>query len=169
MFDQAYEFRYTSKETGVPNVFDRHILTFACRFGQQYIVEVEQYDDQFYAIKFFLKSHRLSANRYSLTTQFFDAGRVIATCLQIMKYFYERNPQASFGFVASPLLHENKALTKRFRVYRRIMENVFPPYIFHHYTYEQQSVYLLLNRKIETGGTLLKILEMCQRYYQIYF
>jgi hypothetical protein len=172
--ETAYKFEYTnhSKEKKSEYEIVNHILTFNCRFNQQYIVNVEEYPNDVFVIKFHLKSHTRSDKKYSLTTNLNDMGRVVATCLTIMMWFLtEKNPKASFGFVGANSIDE-KGTSKRFKIYERLMSNVFSPLKFAHYTFLKSNAYLLLNRDKYTTTTELEkglenITQMFESLYEI--
>src|SRR5688572_5164650 len=88
MFDKYYQFNYCNyiKHTKGDLVYKEHKLTFTCRFNQRYIVNVEEYQNWIFVVKFHLKSHSNSENKYSLRTKFGDANRVIMTCIHISAY-----------------------------------------------------------------------------------
>jgi len=89
-----------------------------------------------------------SEKRYEMLTGFFDAPAVINTCLKVMAELLETCPKASFGFTGAPLMAgENGQPTKRFRVYRRIMENLFSLSTYVYYQLADKNIYLLINRK----------------------
>lgn len=162
MFDSSYKFRYIQSNAIAGELFlKRHLLTFTCRFNHRYIVEVEEYEHEIFAIKFYLKAHADSSNRYKLLTHLNDAPKVFRTCIDIMLYFLERQPQASFIFLGAQLQTEkNEKNTKRFRVYKRIMENFFKPTGFAHYMQEESSIHLILNHlQIDKNPNILKEIE----------
>jgi hypothetical protein len=134
------------------------------------LIRVEEYPFHVFAVKFHLKAHSNSENKYNLITRLNDANRVIGTAISVMLEFYRKNPFSSFGFVASRLLHEDSQNnTKRFRVYRRVIENLFSPMVFSHLYYERESCYLLLNRDYAKNAPdlLLHVEEMFSKIYMI--
>ena len=160
MFHAFYKFRYINNSTkNVKGQFVKeHKLTFCCEKGHQYIVNVEQYNFDLFAIKFYLKSHRFSENKYKLLTGHKNPTRVIRTCVEIIRYFLRENPFASFGFIGENSIAENtQSNTKRFRVYRRVMENFFSPLVFWHFVDDEKSLYLLLNRQKNESDIVEKI------------
>jgi len=167
MFDSSYKFRYINSRTPNKNDFfiKEHKLTFSCRKNQQYIVNVEEYKYDVYIIKFHLKAHSDSNNKYSLLTNLNNATKVISTCIKIMLSFYEKNQIASFGFIGANLLTESISNTKRFRIYKKIMENLFSPVRFHHYNIPSKSAYLLLNKSNSEPKLLNKIEQMFNHFY----
>ncbi len=149
MFDRSYPFiNLGSQKTEGEPYYRVHRFTFRDKRDQRYIVLLEEYEKEFFGIKFHLKSMSNSAKRYELLTGFFDAPAIINTCLKVMAELLETCPNASFGFTGAPLLSDKvDQPTKRFRVYRRIMENLFSPSTFIHYQLPEKNIYLLVNRK----------------------
>lgn len=169
MFDSSYSFRYCShtKPKGQYNVIT-HILTFNCNKNHQYIVNVEQYPHSMYAIKFYLKNHRLSDKKYKFITGLNDQIRVLATCIEIMLYFYNKNHYASFAIIGESSLDENTHNnTKRFRVYKRILENLFSPFRFLHLSFPNESAYILVNKDKQVDNLPHVFIEMFNNEYPI--
>lgn len=88
-----------------------------------------------------------------------------------MLYFIaEKNPWASFGFIGEQLQTEDSSKnTKRFRVYKCVMENFFSPLNFTHYIKEESSMYLILNNLNlkDNPNVLSQIEKMIVEYYEI--
>jgi hypothetical protein len=80
---------------------------------------LEEFDHDFYAVKFHLKSLSNSENRFRFLTNNHDAAKVINTSLEVMRHFLlNKNKKASFGFSGAASLEENENLeTKRFHIY----------------------------------------------------
>lgn len=86
------------------NPFLKYKLLYAFKSPkshQWYWVWVEVYQHDFYAVKFHLKAHRHSDNKYNLLTGLNEARPVINTCIAIMQEIYNINPRASFGFIGA--------------------------------------------------------------------
>lgn len=172
MFDSSYKFRYCNhsnikKGQGQYNVRE-HILTFSCKKTNQYIVHVEEHPHFVYVIKFHLKSHRLSEKKYNLQTNLHDPLTVIGTCVEIMLYFYKQNPFASFAFIGANSLDEISVKnTRRFKIYRRIMENSFSPFTFNHLIFEDENAYVLLNKNNVEDNLYKKVEEIFKDCYMI--
>lgn len=113
---------------------------------QWYWVWVEVYDRDFYAIKFHLKSHRDSRNKYNVMTGLNEARPVIMTCISIMQEIANINPHASFGFIGANMADESVYYTKRFQVYSRIMATYFSKEVFKHYMIISKSTYLMVRK-----------------------
>ena len=151
-----------------------HIYTFKNRKGTIYIVNVEQYLYDVYIIKFHTKADRSRKEKYNLLTNQKDARRIIYTCIEIGLQIYVTNPNASFGFVGSPIPKELKREsqlknTKRFRVYSKFAKFFFSPDNFLHTNNPDFSLYLLLNKKhLESNNTLHeKIMEMFEQHFDL--
>ena len=73
---------------------------------------------------------------------------------------------ASFGFVASNLIDEGYANTKRLHFYEKFITTFIGRSKFEHYKYEEQSVYLLVSRyAIDRNPNLINTyFEMLQRH-----
>lgn len=100
-----------------------------------------------YAIKFYLKNHRFSESKYKFITGLNDPIKVLSTCIEIMTYFYNKNHFASFAIIGESSLNENSHNnTKRFRVYKRLLENFFSPFRFLHLSFPNESAYMLVNK-----------------------
>jgi hypothetical protein len=163
MFNTFYSFNYRNKEK--PNFSTEkydyvHRLTFTSKYNQKYIVRVEEYEKQsLYAVKFYLKNHSLAENKYSISTNFGDAAVIVRTCIEIMLYFHKhKNPLASFVFIgATDSKETSDTNTKRFRVYKSIMEFHLTPKYFRHFAFEVQSLYLMLN--IKQNNEILEQIE----------
>lgn len=172
MFDNPYEFKYTGYEPTPFEPFEkRHRFSFKSHTNHRYTVEVEEYQHDLYAIKYYLKAHARSPNKFKLLTGLKQPTRVIRTCIDIMLHLIDRrNPWASFIFIGEQSQTEDsKKNTKRFRIYKSIMENFFKPVDFDHYYREESSVYIILNKlKIEHDANVLQHIEkMVLEHYEI--
>ncbi len=169
MFDQSYDFEFkgSQKPNAGDHFFQKYIFTFKCRFNNRYIVNVEKYEFDIFVVKFHLKAHSDSENKYNLLTGLNDVGRIVRTCINIMLHFYEENEFSSFGFIGSNLINEEISDTKRFRIYSKVMENFFSPLKFNHYKFPGKSAYLLLNKANEKHCQLDKVQKMFLEFYEV--
>lgn len=134
---------------------------------QWYWVWVEEYEHEFYAVKFHLKAHRDSDQKYSLMTGLHEARPVIHTCIMIMLEIARKNPHASFGFIGANMPEESTVLTKRFRVYSVMMATYFNEAVFNHYVLIEKSAYLLIRKsELEQHPDLLS--ELNRNFAQMY-
>ena len=144
-----YPIRSTGKKKGNGNL---PTLTYIFKDwkDRKFIVEVECYKcygKTLYAIKFYPHSHRESDNKYRILTKFGQPGRLIGTCIDLIKKLYAGDPTASFGFIGVNSIGEQKANTKRFRVYSQAISNKIGAVNFIHKNYPEQSLYVLINRR----------------------
>ena len=127
------------------------------RTNHVYLVRVEEYPYHFYGIKFYLKDHCHSKNKYNLLTGLNEPRSVINTCINILIDVYKKDKHASFGFIGAHTLKEldekkSSGLerpTKRMRFYERIINSYFPSNgsFFQHYIDEAKNTYLIINTK----------------------
>ena len=141
-------YKHNKAEKDGATSFIRHTYTFKSpKSNQTYIVEVDEFSDfLLYVVKFYLKNHRLSKNKFKLQTGLNEASRGIGTCVNIMVELYQKNPFRSFAFIGAASESENKNNTKRFRLYKKVMEAVFTPTTFDHFQHPKSSAYMMLNR-----------------------
>ena len=111
-----------------------------------YIVRVERYEHNMYAVKFYQKNHRLSPKKYQILSHTFEARRIIYTCMNVMFMLYKENPRASFGFIGANCENEGIENTKRYRVYYKIVATQVSDNIFKHVENMEKSAYMLINR-----------------------
>lgn len=118
------------------------------RTKKWYIVRIEQYPDEFFGIKFYLKDDRLNPHKYNRLTGLNEPRPVIYTCIAILMELAEKKPNASFGFIGANMPGENENETKRFRVYRRILTTYFSEETYLHYQIIEKSAYALIRRSV---------------------
>lgn len=117
LFHYPYHFVQRVDEIHPINSFLKYKLlyTFKSPMSHQwYWVWVKVYQRDFYAVKFHLKAHRNSPNKYSLMSGLNEARPVINTCIVIMQEIGSINPRASFGFIGANMQNESDVNTKRF-------------------------------------------------------
>lgn len=136
-----------------------HNFFFRGKKDHRYNVIVEQYDFSTYIIKFYLNKHKNRHNRFELLTALNECSRVLCTVSRVLRELLNDDPFASFGFIGSPCQGEEKNNTKRFRLYKMIVENFVSPIQFTHHTLMAKSAYLLLN-KDNTESNLLNKIEL---------
>ncbi len=119
--------------------------------------------------KFYLKKHEQSERKYQLLSGLNDAIRVIGTSVEAMIWLYKKDNLSSFGFIGANSEGEEVANTKRFKLYVRIMLNLFSPNLFEHKEYDKNSAYLLLNKENSEEYDNLQeaIEEMFVKYYDM--
>lgn len=166
MFSDGFDFQYVTSLKGGPTDSFQKVYLYSFRAeNERYIFRAEKFGFDVYAVKFYPKKFELSDDKYRLLTNEGKAPRIIATCLRIMLSILEDNPNASFCFRGAELIGEEKADSKRFRIYRYAIEARFSSVRFTHYHYKAQSVYLLLNRANQAPDLLEKVQ---QQFLQIF-
>lgn len=122
-----------------------------------YIVEVEHFDQNLQAIKFYPKNFSHSSHRYELLTNDFEPRKIVFTCFEIMRRIWEKDNTVSFGFVAASDLDKSKEArghNRRFRFYRAMVTRYFGNDTFSHIHDDDNRVYLMLNNDMLASGEL---------------
>lgn len=147
MLESAYPFYFIQKDKGLSKGL-LHILLYRFKSEKShltYIVRVEEYEYDIYAVKFYQKNHSLSKNKYRIMTNTYEPRRIINTCINIMLSIYKDNSKASFGFIGANGVNEDINCTKRYRVYSRIIATYFSDAYFYHKENIEKSAYMLIN------------------------
>jgi hypothetical protein len=168
MFEKknSYPFRYAhskmTTEDGLPR--RRHVFVFFNRFGKKFIVWADEFEpNHLYGIKFFPASHSQSDRKFKVLTELHDAARTIRTCIEIMLFIRQKQPFASFCYVAEP---------KRFRIYNTIMSYFFSPIHYQHQAFieGEDGLYLLRNRAFaQDNPGITQAIDYIIEYYGFVF
>ena len=176
---EGYKFRHCTSNNRVRETYPLkkiHIYKFRNRKDTVYIVHVEEYELNFFAIKFFLQKHRLSKSRYKFLTYEYDARNILDTCIRIGLEVLNKYPNASFGFLGMPTPTEDKRPenekyfnTKRHRTYLSYTAFFFNPDSFTFHVNKGISSYFLINKQQENlnPNLLNKILDMFTDNYKL--
>jgi hypothetical protein len=153
----------------------RYIFTFvSSRKKLRFVIEIDEFEHNFYAIKFYPKHLKKSVDRYNLITNNGDVIRILLSCASSIPIILEKNKLASFGFVGSRIKSKkNKSFSesfyqnKRYRIYSTLIQEVIGNKYFDHFEFNNLSAYLLLN-KANTNPKRLKktILNMIQYEFE---
>lgn len=155
---KAFEFDYCDvlKANNPDHYFKAiHIYKFNVDKENRYLVTVEEYQHNVYVLKYCLERHQDNNDKFNILTNigYTKAKKVILTCFQIGFSIYDRNPLASFGFIASPTIKElgktGFNTTKRLLIYKYFIPCLPLKENFTHLCYEEQSSYLMLNKDYE--------------------
>jgi hypothetical protein len=108
MFDSSYPYKFrTIVRGGAADVFKlKEIYTFRGKSKQRYLIEVEYYPADLVAIKYYLKNHSKSANKFSAYSNLNEARPVLGTCLKLMEELYGKNPSISFVIIGANAVDE---------------------------------------------------------------
>lgn len=162
MLESAYPFRFIQRDKGdFSGLFYVLLYTFkSTKSKLVYMVRVEEYEYNIYAVKFYQKAHSLSKNKYKLMTNTNEPRRIINTCINIMLSIYQENKRASFGFIGANGFNEDISYTKRYRVYSRIIATYFSNKHFYHKENIGKSAYMLINNlSLSENPNLIKQIE----------
>lgn len=118
----------------------------------EYIVLIERYNNNVYAVKFYLKKDKKNKRKYQTLTRSNEPRTIIMSVMKIMMTYAKEHPDSSFIFIGTNGPDESKANTKRFRVYRHLVNTYISQEQFTHLQDEQNSIYMLLrNTEIDAG------------------
>lgn len=157
-------------ENGQPFLLYRFKSTYT---NQTYMVRVEEYLYHFYGVKFYLKAHAHSDQKYNLLTGFNEPRQLVRTILCMMIDIHKKDAKASFGFIGAETIQEQELrkqtgiekMTKRMSFYRQMLNSYFPQEdaYYVHYIDEAKSTYLIINK-----GELKKDPELIQKINQYF-
>jgi len=169
MFDTPFPYRkstYQKKQLGEDSYIE-HVYTFRGKNNKRYLVFVEQYNYNVFAVKFCTHEKKNYIDRFNVLSHRFECNRILSTVGAIMREIINNNPYATFGFIGSPLPTEAKNNTKRFRLYSLVVEQVISPILFEHRKSTNNSTYLMLNKDnmAQEPDLLIKIEVMFNELY----
>lgn len=162
MLERYYAAKYITKvDNGIDPVTDLWHFR-SQKTGRLYYILVEHHPRGVLSVKFYARQHKGNPQRYALMTGDREPLTVINTVVHVMLGYAMRMQHSSFVFTGAAQPGETESNTKRFRVYRNIMERMFGSDNFVHFASEQYSVYMLI-RRTETdlvdGSALMTYLE----------
>lgn len=132
---------------------------------RKYLVEIHAYENHLYTADFYAKVNNV--NRYRLRTNQQAAGKLGGTVLAILADVLRQDPQACFGFIAAAMVHENSdANTKRFRMYKHMLEQKINPQRYQVITIPEQSRIFVM--PMPQADNLLVRQEIISRYEGIF-
>lgn len=161
MFEQHFPYRYINHQLEKePFEHISHNYSFRGKNDKRYIVTVEQYEENIYCAKFYLQEHKSCIHKFSRFSEQNECSRVIQTVAVILIDLLGKNPFASFLFIGANSIGEEKDNTRRYKLYKRIVEQKLSAVKFEHHFIDKYSSYIVLN-KLNLGDfdILLRIEE----------
>lgn len=184
-------YKYINKGSKIKEERLCDIFTFKSEDGLTFIVEVEHFEYNVLIVKFYLKAHKDSENKYNLTLEKIQKDksryspkksditgsgrflRILNTLLEISKEYYHKDNSVSFAFIGAPRIDEKESHlnsdnltwsnTIRYRIYRTFALNNYSPDNFKHITIQESSFYLIKNKRNKELSTE-KVLEIFKSY-----
>lgn len=154
MFDSVYDITKVSARSSLPN--EDHIRRILYRFktksGERYLIFVTEFPEQFNTIDFCRTSQQYSRNQFTELTGKADAIRIISTVVRLMITLLEEgyDEAVNFGFIGARMSkNENGKSSKRFRIYRMIMQNLIDRVKYIHLEDELLDAYVVLNKNAD--------------------
>ena len=166
----GYPFKFVQKRKSRDSEghLSTHIFTFySSSNGLKYVINLEEYKEELFAIKFYPKCLRKSDYKYNTIINKGDVINVLMTCASVIPYILRMNINASFGFVGSRTIDaaknkfiEDFSVNKRYRIYSNLIKQVIGDQTFVHIEYERISGYLLINKRFNSITTKEKKIKL---------
>jgi len=173
MFNSGYPFQKMAiKKIQTDCHLKEHTYKFKNRYGSAYTVKVDEFCHTLFIIKFFLSNHKSYPHKFSYQLDTYDAPRVIRTSVDILLEIWQKEPDASFGFIGAPSIEkdgtfEDKIKTQRYRIYERLVANFFGEQHFSHAFNDQKSSYLLINNRCgDVASYHISVVDMFKKLYE---
>ena len=157
------------KINGVDIMICRHLYEIVSpKTNVYYMVWVEEYVGNFFAIKFHLRKDKKNQNKYSVLSGLFEARPIIISCLTLLAQIAKANDNSSFGFIGAGMPGDSELInTKRYRVYKRFVSTFVSEELFEHHFLPKKSAYLLVRKKtLEENPNYLK--ELFSKFTETY-
>lgn len=154
MFDGSYPYFGLGNSTNIvkPHLIKTHKFFFDIEEGDRYIINVEQYRNNIFVLKFHPRKLKTSKYRFNVITNSGHFSKIVRTNINVLIEFYKKFPNSHFGFIGArtycPIKKcytENESVTSRFRLYKYAVENLIDPDDFEHHFDEDNNTYLLIN------------------------
>lgn len=170
MFDSPFPFRYINscpkKVPGSEDIMVEYNYSFKGKNGKRYIVIVEEYNYQCFALKFCLQDHKNFHDRFSRLTHQYECSRVITTIVTIIKEIHQKNPFANFAFIGAQGLEEKDYnQTKRYKIYTKVLEKIIGPVFFERRYNPNNSSCIFISRDNTNEEISVLIEQMFRKYY----
>ncbi len=125
------------------------------------MIHIEKYPNNFWALKFHLKSDSDSKHKYNKLTDANEPKVILNTCTDLLLELQNKYQNVSFGFVGARTIERNKRLpngksrnhteksekmTKRFIFYKRYLLTYFSESEFEHLVIEEKSAYAMFRK-----------------------
>ncbi len=118
-------------------------------------------------LKFYSLSLKHSPNRFKTLVHDGDAFRILSTCLRVFADILRRDPLASAGFIGESMPNEDRAYTKRFRIYFQSAITFIDAEDFCHHPMPAISAYFLENKANSESDLLALVEQMFRELYII--
>jgi|GEM_PF-6405890 hypothetical protein len=153
MFDSFYEVSKVSVSRSLPN--EDHICQTLYRFdtsaGERYLIFVTEYPELFHTIDFCRRSQRYARRQFTELTGQRDAIRIISMVVKLMVDLLENgyDDRVNFGFIGARTEQEDAGkVSKRFRIYRIIRQNLVDRIKYYHLEDESTDAYVILKANV---------------------
>lgn len=166
MFDTAYTYTKIGTDTNITkkHLVKTHIYFFDTDNAERYIINVEEYKNDVFILKFHPRRYKGNKYRYNLLTNTGNFTKIVRTNIEVLREFHQNYPNSHFGFLgAKTYCPINKCFTEednttaRFRLYKYCVVNLISPDHFDHHHDPTNSTYLLINSKCKDVAGVKKM------------
>ncbi len=167
MFDSVYTVTKVSSSSSLPNEdhISRTIYRFKTNDGERYLIFVTEFPERFHTIDFCRTSQQYSKHKFTELTGQSDAIRIISTVVKLMLGLLEAGYEdtVSFGFIGARMAQEDRGKSsKRFRIYRMIMQNLIDRVKYYHLEDVTLDAYVILNARAKPD----KVLQVVRQAFE---
>ena len=152
MFDTFFTFKLLQKnpKKDQGDFIAEYVFEFKTN-KRRYIAIAEEYTHKIFVIKFYPAHRKNDDLRFNLVLNDYEFAPIIRTCINIMLWLLDKEPMASFGYLASPTItkaySESKSFTQRYRIYEYALDAFIPSKNFKRIENKNNSAVLLINKK----------------------
>jgi len=127
---EFYNKRYCPAKVAGHFIKDEYQFYFkSTKSKLRYCVEGIYHEENFFALKYYCKTHKLSKNKYSIHTNTFEANKIIDSCLQAIPLLIDIHPDCSFVAVGARSIKSESAEpaqnNRRYKIYCQKLMNIF--------------------------------------------
>jgi hypothetical protein len=166
MFDSVYDVTKVNVNRSLPNEghLRRTLYRFKTKSGERYLIFVTEFSERFHTIDFCRTSQQYSKHQFTELTGKDDAIRIISTVVRQMITLLEEGYEEAvcFGFIGARSKNEKGKSSKRFRIYRMIMQNLVDRVKYIHLEDESLDAYVILNKNADSK----KVLEIARNAFE---
>lgn len=152
MKQKGYPFQFVGTDTTDADQYLQKTFIYRFRSAKsrhRYTVQVEQYIDNLYCVKFFDEATKLVLGKFSQLSGTYEPRAIFSTIADIALDIYNKDPLASFCFVGASDGKDNAPGVKnrRYRVYSLYLKDLGIEHLFKPWFIDRYSMCVLVNLK----------------------
>ena len=143
MFNTFFEYKYIRNYKELDSYSEKiHEYQFISS-KTKYCVRFEEYELDIYAVKFYLYKERKNSKRYTTMSNLNEVMPILRTIINIIVEHSKECVMSSYVIIGASV--SNEIESKRYRLYKRVIELFFSPVKFEHHIFNSKNAYILLN------------------------